>query len=84
MMRRHNDSMRTTIDLDPKVHRLAKAIAERQNTTLSKVMSDAFLSIYAPLEGPKVKLGVSEAGFPTFDIGRPISYKEVQDFLDEE
>lgn len=75
--------MRTTIDLDPRAHRIAKMLAARENKTLGRVISEAFLHVYAP-EEVNVRQGVSAAGFPTIDIGRPISAKEVRDFLDEE
>ncbi len=76
--------MRTTIDLDPRVHRLAKVIAAREKVSLGKVVGDAFMQVYAPTPPDKVVLGISEAGFPTISIGRPVTLKEVQDFLDEE
>ncbi len=83
-MRRHNDGMRTTIDLDPKVLDLAKSAARVRKVSLGKIVSEALLQVYAPNTTEKVQIVIDEHGFPTFSIGRPITYEEVKAFLEDE
>lgn len=84
MMRRHNESMRTTIDLDPEVLDLAKSAARVRKVSLGKIVSEALLQVYAPNTTEKVQIVIDELGFPTFSIGRPITYEEVKAFLEDE
>lgn len=82
-MRRRNSGMRTTIDLDARAHRIAKAIAQQRKETMGQVISEALLAVFCPQTGEsKVTLGVSEAGFPTFRTGRTVTLEEVEQFLE--
>ncbi len=82
-MRRHNESMRTTIDLDERALKLAKAAAHRRKVSLGRVCSEALLQIYAPEPAREAVITIDSSGFPTVDIGRPITYEEVNAFLEE-
>lgn len=83
-MRRHNDDMRTTIDLDPQALKVAKSAARARKVSLGKIFSEALLQVYAPNATKKARIVVDEFGFPTLDIGRPITYEEVKAFLEDE
>lgn len=76
--------MRTTIDLDPKAHKLAKALAHQRKVSLGKIVSEAIMERFCPEPTRPVKYGISEAGFPTIDTGRPVTLEEVKAFLEEE
>lgn len=75
--------MRTTIDLDARAHRIAKAIAQQRKETMGQVISEALLAVFCPeTADSKVILGVSKAGFPTFRTGRTVTMEEVKEFLE--
>lgn len=83
-MRRHNESMRTTIDLDPSAHKLAKAIARQRHVSLGRVISDAILNRYDEQSSPDFEIGTTELGLPAIYIGRPITREEVAALIEEE
>ena len=76
--------MRTTLNLDPSALELAKSAARIRKVSLGQIFSEALLQVYAPNSTKKVRVRVDESGFPTFSVGRPITYEEVKAFLEEE
>ena len=81
-MMRHNRRMRTTVDLEDRALKVAKAIAHKRQVSLGKVVSEAILDRYCAPETSETVLGTSAAGFPTFSTGRPITADEVKEFLE--
>lgn len=75
--------MRTTIDLDPGALALARSAARTQKVSLGKILSDALFQVYAPNKG-QAEIVIDDQGFPTIDIGRPITHVEVKAFLEDE
>jgi hypothetical protein len=84
VMRRHNGSMRTTIDMDPKAHKLAKAIARQRNVTLSRVVNEVILDRYAPSGWKPIPIGTTDLGLPALYVGRPVTAEEVEAAIEEE
>ena len=76
--------MRTTIDLDPTAHRLAKILATQRNVSLGTIVSEAIMERYRAPEKTEMVIGTSEAGFPTISIGRPITSEEVRELIEED
>lgn len=75
--------MRTTLDLDLRSYRLAKAIAAQKGVSLGKVVAEALLAHFGRTEAPSVELGKSAAGFPVLSIGRPVTAEDVAELEDE-
>jgi hypothetical protein len=50
--------MRTTINLDDDLVLIAKELAERQGTTMGRIVSDAFREALEPRRAPKMRNGV--------------------------
>lgn len=75
--------MRTTIDLDPRALDLARSAARTRKVSLGKILSDALFQVYAPNKG-RAEIVIDDQGFPTIDIGRPITHDEVKTFLEDE
>jgi hypothetical protein len=73
--------MRTTVNLDEDVLRVARSLADAQQTSLGRVISDLVrkaLSSAAPLG--------ERSGFPVFRVGRdarPITLDDVARWQDE-
>lgn len=76
-------SMRTTVDLPPAVHRRAKDLARRRGQSLSSVVAELTVRGLAQLEEPAVVTVDAMTGFPVISIGRQITTKEVADLVDE-
>lgn len=72
--------MRTTIDLPPDIHRLARQLAHDQNTTMSAVIEQL---IRVGLGQDKVKIVKSRRGMPAVSVGRPITIEDVWELEDE-
>ncbi len=74
--------MRTTIDLDPRAHRLAKMLAAKCDVSLGAFVSELILDTYDPKTVGEVE--VNEVGWPVISVGRPISDEEVQSLIEEQ
>lgn len=72
------------MNLDPRALELAKYAARTRKVSLGTIFSEALLQVYAPNSTKNVCVRVDESGFPTFSVGRPITYEEVKAFLEEE
>ena len=75
--------MRTTLDLDQQSYRLVKALAAKKGVSMGKFVAEAVAAYCEKPRESHAKLGRSEAGFMTVDIGRPITSEEVADLIDE-
>ena len=76
--------MRTTTDLDPKAHKIAKAIARQRHLTLGKIISEAILNRYEAQSPDSLQSSTTALGLPAIYIGRPITREEVSALIEEE
>jgi hypothetical protein len=76
-----DEVVRTTIDLTSEAYHTAKAIARERDQSLGTVVSELIL---LPRSGAAREGAKSEAGFPLFSSGRPVTAEDVQSILDEE
>ena len=75
--------MRTTIDLPPDLHALARELAHQQHKTMSQIIVECMrrgLGI-APDEGLRVETAPS--GWPVVKLGRPVTAEDVRTLEDE-
>ncbi len=75
--------MRTTIDLPPDLHALARELAHQQNKTMSQVVTECVQKALdiAPDRAPQID--TTGPGFPTVTLGRPITAEDVRSLEDE-
>lgn len=84
MMRRHNDGMRTTLDLDPKALKVAKAVARNQKVSLGALVSDILLKHFMPDQGAVPPIGTTDLGLPALYVGHTVTPEEVEAAIEEE
>jgi predicted transcriptional regulator len=75
--------MRTTIDLQPDLHRLAQAIARDQRRTLSETINELLASVLMPQDSPTISTSPT-TGLPTVRLGRVITSEDVRQLDDDE
>ncbi len=75
--------MRTTIDLTPEAHHLAKSVARERNQSMGAVVSEFIVGPATEKRSEHIVLGVSKAGWPTFNSGKRITTEEVKAMIDE-
>jgi hypothetical protein len=75
--------VRTTLDIDQKSYRLAKAVAAQKGVSLSKVVAEAIEAQYGRPETPSAVIARSKAGFPCVTIGRTITPDDVAELEDD-
>jgi hypothetical protein len=76
-------TVRTTVDLPPAVHRRALEIAKRRGKSLSAVVAALTVRGLSRLDEP-VMIGIEEqSGFPVLSVGRRITSEQVGIALDE-
>lgn len=73
--------MRTTIDLPPDLHSLAKQIAHEQKRSMSDVIAQL---IRQGLRSAEPELAVGARGLPLIRVGRPITSEDVRSLDDDE
>ncbi len=75
--------MRTTVDLPPDLHALARELAHQQKKTMSQVITDCVRSALgiAPEEAPRVE--TTPSGWPIVKLGRPVTAEDVRSLEDE-
>lgn len=80
-------TMRTTIDIPEREHRLFKSLAHAQNTTLSKIVLELArrgLETSGRISETRAGNEVNPStGLPTFRSGRPITEEDVRTLEDE-
>jgi len=78
-------SMRTTVDLPPGVHRRAQALARSRGQSLSATIADLTVRGLAQVDEP-IEIRIDElSGFPVMRFGGPeITVEQVAAVLDDE
>lgn len=77
-------SMRTTVDLPPAVHRRATELAKRRGQSLSAVLADLTVRGLAQVDEPVSLTTHPLTGLPVLTIGRRVTSEDVADALDDE
>ncbi len=72
--------MRTTIDLPPDLHTLARQLAHEQNRSMSDVIAQLMRQ---GLRRVEPELTVGDRGLPVVRVGRPITAEDVRSLDDE-
>jgi hypothetical protein len=75
--------MRTTIDLQPDLHRIALSIARDQHQTLSETINDLLSRALIPHHSPTFDQSAA-TGLPTVRLGRVITPEDVRQLDDDE
>ncbi len=75
--------VRTTLDLTPEAYHLAKAVSRERKQSLGTVVSEYIVGPTKSKRTTGLDLGVSAAGFPTFDGGVRRTHEDVKALLDE-
>ena len=75
--------MRTTIDLTPEAYHLAKSLARERKQSMGSVVSAYIVGPTVAKAPAGLVLGVSAAGFPTFDGGKRRTVEDVKAMIDE-
>lgn len=75
--------MRTTVDLDEDILRVAKHLAQERAQSLGRVLSDLARQALQPARRPKVRAGVIPT-LPRIPGGRPATMQDVKDLLELE
>ena len=83
-MRSHNWEMRTTIDLDPKALKVAKAVAKSRKVSLGTLVSTVLLDHFMPKQESVLPIGTTELGLPALYVGHTVTPEEVEAAIDEE
>ena len=77
-------SMRTTVDLPPAIHRRALQLAKQRGQSLSSVIAELATYGLSRLDEPLVITTDPQSGFPVVSLGRHITSEDVADALDDE
>jgi hypothetical protein len=75
--------MRTTVDLDEDILKVAKHLAQERAQSLGRVLSDLARQGLQPLAHPKVRAGVIPT-FPRKPGAQPVTMQTVKDLLESE
>ena len=73
--------MRTTIDLPPDLHAVAREMAHRNHKTLSQVIAELVRLGLGPV--PANAAPTARSGLPTIGIGKPVTAEDVWALEDE-
>ena len=75
--------MRTTIDLPPDLHALARELAHQQHKTMSQFISECVERGLGITSEKTVRIDTTGPGFPTVTLGRPVTAEDVRSLEDE-
>ena len=75
--------MRTTIDLPPDLHALARELAHQQNKTMSQVITDCVRSVLGITPNEGLRVETAPSGWPVVKLGRPVTAEDVRTLEDE-
>lgn len=75
--------MRTTIDLQPDIHRIAHSIARDQHRSLSDTINDLLARVLLPQDVPTYSTS-NVTGLRTIRLGRFITQEDVRELEDDE
>jgi predicted transcriptional regulator len=81
MQRCYGASVRTTIDLPPDLHDLARQLAHDRRRSMSDVIADL---IRLGLGRQSRDISVTKRGMPQVSIGRSVTAEDVRSLDDEE
>ena len=77
--------MRTTIDLPPDLHRIAKSIAHDTEKSLSETIADLIRRGLERSSGPVGQITIDElTGLPVTNLGHVVTSEDVASLEDEE
>ena len=79
----YDDDMRTTIDLQPDLHRMALSLARDQHRTLSETINDLLARVLVPTLSPTFSTSPT-TGLPTVTLGRVTTAQDVRQLEDDE
>lgn len=74
--------MRTTIDLQPDLHRMALSLARDQHCTLSQTINDLLARVLVPQIAPTFSTSPT-TGLPTITLGRVATAHDVRQLEDD-
>lgn len=75
--------MRTTIDLPPELHALAREIAHQQHKTMSQVITECIQRGLGIAPDPTLRIGTTDSGWPIVTLGRTVTAEDVRSLEDE-
>lgn len=75
--------MRTTIDLPPDLHALARELAHQQHKTLSQVITECVRRGLDIAPDGALTVSTSPSGFPIVSGGKPVTAEDVRSLEDE-
>ncbi len=79
----YDGDMRTTIDLQPDLHRMALSLARDQHRTLSETINDLLARVLVPQLLPTFSTSPT-TGLPTVTLGRVTTADDVRQLEDDE
>ena len=77
------EHMRTTIDLQPDLHRMALSIARDEHRTLSETINKLLAMVLVPQHVPMIETD-QVSGLPTITLGRVTTDEDVRQLEDDE
>jgi len=80
---KYTRGMRTTIDLQPDLHRMALSLARDQHRTLSETINDLLARVLVPQMTPTFSTSPT-TGLPTVTLGRVTTAHDVRQLEDDE
>ena len=76
--------MRTTITLDERAYRLARAVAAQRHESVGKVLGDALLGKFDVADTSVGQVVIDQFGFPTVRTGTVITNEDVAKAIAED
>lgn len=75
--------MRTTIDLPPDLHALARELAHQQSKTMSQVITECVQKALGIAAESAPRIDTTSSGWPIVRLGRPVTAEDVRSLEDE-
>lgn len=76
--------MRTTVDLPPRTHERARALARERGISVSAMVAELTARGLAQFDEPLNVLRDELTGLPVISLGRRITSEQVADLLDDQ
>lgn len=76
--------MRTTVDLPPRTHDRARALARERGISVSAMVAELTARGLAQLDEPLTVLRDEMTGLPVISLGRRVTSEQVAEILDDE
>ena len=74
--------MRTTVDLPPDLHALARELAHQQNKTMSQVITECVQKALGIATESAPRIDTASSGWPLVKLGRPVTAEDVRSLED--